>query len=351
MGASPKPQKEPDVSEVLKRRTERIMLEIPIRVISFGGEAGSFTEDTRTVIVNRDGGLIALNHRLAPDESIRIINLENHREADFRVVGLARHEEGATNHWGVECLDKDRCLWDIDFPRPMENKDTRAGALLKCAGCGKESLSVLTLTEINMLDTSGAIEKLCERCCELTSWGYSEERGTRRDQPSAPTKQVVEPASPSSQGVEIEFGDPAPPVEPSQASGQNPLSNSRVEIPESAPAPAVLTPSAPETLETSSAHAPKWDGKYERRLYKRLTLKLPVLIRNYRGETEIGRTENISKGGIGVGLEMVLALGERVAVICPYSGSGSEIEQTADVRRRISLYGGKKWFYGLRYIL
>jgi len=78
--------------------------------------------------------------------------------------------------------------------------------------------------------------------------------------------------------------------------------------------------------------------------------KLPVLVRNHEGKTEIGRTENISKGGLGVGLIMVLAIGERITVVCPYSGSSNEITQAAEVRRRISLYGGQRWFYGFCYV-
>jgi hypothetical protein len=98
------------------RRTERIVLEIPIRVVSYGGSAGKFSEDTRTLMVNRDGDLIPLHHHLVPDEFIRITNLTNLREADFRVVGLARQESREDAQWGVKCLETDRCLWEIDFP-------------------------------------------------------------------------------------------------------------------------------------------------------------------------------------------------------------------------------------------
>lgn len=149
------------------RRTERILLEIPIRVASFGGSTGKFSEETRTLLLNRDGALISLQHRLVPDEFIRIVNLTNLREADFRVVGLARQEAGQLAEWGVECLDKGRCLWDIDFPPPMKATESKAGALLRCHRCGKQSLLVLSLTEVDILESTGSIEKLCEQCGQL----------------------------------------------------------------------------------------------------------------------------------------------------------------------------------------
>lgn len=77
-----------------KRNTERILLTIPIRVTAFGGSAGGFSEETYTVEINRAGARIALGHRVETGDTLRIVNLENGREADFRVVGPSRVEEG-----------------------------------------------------------------------------------------------------------------------------------------------------------------------------------------------------------------------------------------------------------------
>jgi hypothetical protein len=325
MSSISKPETCPLKTGVGLRRTERIMLEIPIRVYSFGGISGDFTEDTRTLMVNRDGALIILKHRVAPEETIRIINLENLREDDFRVVGLARQEGEGNAEWGVECLDKKRSLWEIDFPPPLEDIKPNAGALLQCCGCHKQSLLVLSLTEVSMLDSSGGLEKLCERCGELTKWEYTEEI-------RLPKKVALPTALHPVEILEAPRTIPPTVVFPSPTSAPPQPAGGPIQV---LPAP---LPPAP------------WDRKIERRMHKRLTLKLPTLIRNYKGESEIERTENISKGGLGVGLTMNLILGERVTVICPYSGLGQQIEQMAEVRRRVSLYGGQKWFYGFRYV-
>ncbi len=264
------------------------MLEIPIRVLCFAGSMGDFTEDTKTIFVNRDGALIALRHHVATDENLRIINLENLREADFRVVGSVRWEHGEVTEWGVECLDKQRTLWDIDFPPPLDAGSKKAGALVECLTCKKQALRVLSLTEVDMLDSIGRLEQLCDACSELTSWAYAD---TARRPKEAP-------------GSEIELKSPQ--------------------------------------LE-------KWDGKRERRLHKRVALKLPVLVRNDEGQRELAKTEDVSKGGIALVLGMKLSVGELVTILCPYTEGAQNIEQKAEVRRRAELYSGEKWLYGCRY--
>lgn len=271
-----------------QRRTERVKLSIPIRVMCFAGSAGDFVEDTHTILVNRDGALIALKHKVAPDDTLRIVNLENLREADFRVVGEMRLEGADFSQWGVECLEKERVLWDIDFPSPLDPGGSNAGALLECLGCRKQGLLVLSLVEVDMLESTGTLQKLCPQCGQFSSWTYADT--TRRP------KDVRAPMQ--------------PPVTPQVG---------------------------------------KWDGKTERRIYKRMAVKLRTLIRNAHGEEEIAKTENLSKGGLALCLKMTLSLGEFVTVICPYTGSGQEFEQKAEVRYRAQHIAGHNWFYGLRY--
>jgi hypothetical protein len=271
-----------------RRRTERLKLSIPIRVMCFGGSAGDFVEDTHTLIVNRDGALIALKHRVAPEDTIRIINLENLREADFRVVGEMRLEIPDYSGWGVECLERERTLWDIDFPPPLDPAGANVGALLECLGCHKQGLLVLSLVEGDLLGSAGMLERLCDHCGQLSTWTYAEVTRRPKDLP------------PSSQ----------PPVAPGVG---------------------------------------RWDGKTERRLFRRLPVKMRALVRNRKGEQEIAKTENLSKGGFAIILKMTLSLGEFVTVICPYSGSAGDFEQKAEVRYRAPHIAGMNWFYGLRY--
>jgi hypothetical protein len=267
------------------------MLAIPVRVLAFGGSGGDFSEDTFTVQVNRAGARIVLKHRVAPGDDLRIINLQNLAEADFRVIGPTRLDRGQVAEWGVECLDSSRSIWGIDFPAPFPGEDARAGALMVCRGCGREVLSVLSLMEVEILEAIGSLNRLCDQCGELSCWVYADITRRPQAQPGAP--------------------EPAPPTEP------------------------------------PPAYEP---GGIERRAHKRLPIKLPVVVRNHKGEQEISKTENVSKGGFAVCLGLMLAVGEVVRVVCPYTEDAHNMEQKAEVRRRANFTPGQRWLYGMRYV-
>jgi hypothetical protein len=286
------------MSETERRGTERLLLPVPIRVIAFGTDGGRFTEDTNTVEVNRAGARILLKRRVASGDTLRIINLESFSEADFRVVGPTRLDSGEVAEWGVECTEPGRNIWGIEFAAPVAAQSSQASALLLCQGCGKQAVSVLTLMEVEILDSTGALQRLCDQCGQFSSWTYADVE--RRPQPPPPADPAVSP----------------PLAEPA------------------APAP----------------QAQKAQGGIERRAHKRLPLKLPVVVRTHNGEQEFAKTENISKGGLGVSLCLELAVGEVVRVVCPYSEGGQDLEQRAEVRRRVTFFAGTRWLYGMRYV-
>ena len=274
-----------------KRNTERIQLKFPIRVTSFGRSGGAFSEETYTVEINRAGARIVLKHPVSDEDTIRIVNLENMREADFRVVGPSRLDAGGLNDWGVECLDADRNLWDIKFSQPLQPPDHPAGALLKCEDCNSQSFCTLRDWEFAILE-SGVLQRYCERCGGPTTWRHAD--------------------------VNHRVGDLRPP-----------------EIP--------VAPAPPPVQMPPGAWAPK-------RVYKRLALKLPLLVRDQKGRQEISKTENLSKGGLAVSLGLKLEVGDIVTVCCPYSEGGQNVEQKAQVRSRVTFFIGERWIYGICYI-
>jgi hypothetical protein len=280
---------------VEKRDSERILLKFPVRVSFFGESGKGFSEETFTVEVNRVGARIVLKHSVAPNDTLRIVNLENLREADFRVLGPIRLEGEGHGEWGVECLEPDHNLWDIQFSPPLAAQGRPAGALLVCGECGTESFCNLQDWELEILK-SGPLQRLCGNCGEPTNWQYAD--------------------------VNLRVGDVPQPQAPV------------------APAAPVVAPAVESTPDA-------WAVKRE---YKRLALKLPTLIRDQRDREEISKSENISKGGLAVSLGLVLEVGDIVTVCCPYTGGGQNCEQKAEVRNRRTFFAGERWIYGLRYI-
>jgi len=158
-----------------RRRSERLLLTIPIRVEGLNPKGQKFTEETRTLAINRHGARIRLNHLVAAGAVIRIVNISSGRQAEFRVAGPTQPISDQGGEWGVECQDPKGNIWGIDFP-PAAAEESLASALLSCRRCHGEVLMPISLVEYDVLSTSGLLTRNCENCKEATAWGYSEQQ-------------------------------------------------------------------------------------------------------------------------------------------------------------------------------
>lgn len=269
--------------------SEQVRLSLPIRVLGFDEARGRFIEDTHTILVSPTGSLIGLKHRVFPADTIRIINLENMEEADFRVVGPSIVSETEVSEWGVECVDKDRRIWGPQYTKLLEARGKQDLILIECRACHEQHERSSTLLEIEVLEATGMIALECARCKKPTYWTYAET--DRRPQSFAVAEAVA----------------PPPRVVPIRQ-------------------------------------------QLERRARKRVRLKLPVLVRNERGEEEIRNTEDISRDGLAVSLAMELSQDEIVTILCPYSPTGLNIEQKAAVRWSDPYPSSGRRYYGFQFI-
>ena len=277
------------MTEPERRGTERLALRIPIRVIGFATADGDFTENTETLVVNQGGARITLKHHVAADDTVRIVNLDSHAEAEFRVVGLTRLKGGEVSEWGVECTEKDHNVWGVELSPPLAREGKDAGALLECRACHSQGFWPLTLMEVEVLDTTGEINRSCSKCDRTTYWVYADVGRRPREFSDA------EPVAPKPREAEIH--------------------------------------------------------KFvERRKFKRMMLKLPIFVRNQEGEEEVSKTDNVSKGGVAVPLAMDLKIGEIVNVECPHTTEVPDILQKAEVRYRGTFPFDGRRLYGLMYI-
>jgi hypothetical protein len=262
------------------------MLSIPVRVWGYRSTSGEFTEDTRTSLVNRSGARIALQHRIAANDTLHLINLENHREADFRVVAPIAGSGQDIQEWGLECLEPGRDIWGIEFGPPLSGQ---GGALIQCQGCRKEAFFSLTPMEAEVLESTGVLQRQCGDCNRLTNWMHSEVARQPKELP--PTAAATPPPRPQVAGKPV-----------------------------------------------------------DQRQNRRVGMKLPILVRGPYGQEEVSKTENVSKGGLALSLAMELNVVEVVRVLYPYSPGGQNIEQKAEIRRRANYAFGGRRLYGLRLV-
>jgi hypothetical protein len=276
------PVVEPD-----RRRSERLLLTIPIRVEGLDARGEKFSENTRTLVINRQGARIQLQHSVAPRTVLQITTLVGARHAAFQAVGPTEPLSGEGGEWGVECLEEKSNIWGIGFP-PPRGAEGVCGALMECRQCHSVSLLHLSLIEHEVLTASGLLTRECKTCGRATCWGY--------------TEKVV--------------GMPVP--------GQE------------------TEPSIKEVLEPPRSAA-------NRRDHARVALQLPIRVRNYYGVVEYARTENVSKSGLCFISDKDYEMGEVILVTCPYEKAGQNIEVRARVVRRRQMLGTDRRVYGVRY--
>ncbi len=267
-------------------------MEIPIRVIGFALERNQFSEDTKTVTIRREGATIKLKEKVSPRSEVRIINLENYKEADFRIVSPTRMDGREPAEWGVEYLELGRNIWGLDFP-PPPSADELVGVTVECRACHHQGIENVSPMSVEALNATGILALQCDQCKKLTYWHYADM--TRHPMKPPPADLVAPPL----------------PTKPVDQKG------------------------------------------IEKRKARRMGMKLAILVRNAQGTEEIGKTDDVSKGGVAVSLVMDLKVGEQVTVICPYS-PGQPVAgfgQKAEVRRRGAFTFNDRRQYGLKYVL
>jgi hypothetical protein len=270
-----------------RRRSERLLLTVPIRVEGVDRTGEKFVENTRTIVINRQGARIFLKRSVAAGALLVISTNVGRRSARFRVVGPTQPITQEGGEWGLECLDPKTNLWGIGFP-PAEKEEGFGAALIECRRCQTAKLSHLSMVELEVLGTSGLLVRDCEQCGRSTPWTYRE----------------------TSMGSSKEFPGTVPALN--------------------------------EGLEASKSGV-------QRRIHNRVALQMPIRVRSYYGAEEFIRSENVSRGGLCFITDQIYEVGEVLLITCPYEKGGHNIEVRGQVVRRREMMGTGRKIYGIAY--
>ncbi len=154
------------------RRSERVTVELPIEVSGTDLNTGFFVEKSLTVQVSLHGAKIALRHSLAPHEEVSIRCLETGQEADARIIGLLGKAPRG-HYYGVAFLRDDVNVWGIGFPPPAEGEHAAGRIVLECRHCRLREIVHLDPFEVEVLEANQALNRMCQRCGDLTNWKKS----------------------------------------------------------------------------------------------------------------------------------------------------------------------------------
>lgn len=98
-----------------ERRSQRLLLRIPVQVRRQVSQNQSLVEDTVTLAVNAHGALVLLTEPVGQGEEVVLKNERTHEEQICRVVYIGP-QEGSRVQAGLEFLQPAPQLWGIIFP-------------------------------------------------------------------------------------------------------------------------------------------------------------------------------------------------------------------------------------------
>ncbi len=152
---------------------EHVEISIPIEVAGIDCLGKQFFDRTQALMVSRNGGKIALERIVAPEQEISIRCTSTGLEADARVLGQTE-KIGAAYSYIVKFLDEKARIWDIAFPAPNDSAGAISCVLLECIGCRNREVVYLDYFEMQVLEANGHLSRTCARCRDARLWRKSE---------------------------------------------------------------------------------------------------------------------------------------------------------------------------------
>jgi propanol-preferring alcohol dehydrogenase len=115
---------------VEKRRSQRILLRVPVDFSGVDRKGKSFEEQTHTLIVNAHGAMVQLKAEIKENSPVKLRNRFTKEQMECRLVWLKQMEDG-TRHVAVEFVKPSPRFWQVDFPPEDWDVVSMKAAVLK----------------------------------------------------------------------------------------------------------------------------------------------------------------------------------------------------------------------------
>lgn len=118
-----------------RRRSQRVLLSVQVRITGTSANGVAFTEDTTTAVVNVHGGLVLLKTAVRQGQRLKIKNLNTDEETQCVAVD-ANAGSIAAREVGVDFVAAAPRFWRVSFPpadwssrSPEAKRSGRAGSV------------------------------------------------------------------------------------------------------------------------------------------------------------------------------------------------------------------------------
>jgi hypothetical protein len=164
------------------RRSDRVRLNLPIRVSGTDPTGQDFEDDARTVSICRYGATIVLPRKLAPRQQTTMRNLSTHKETKVRIVGqMGGQPQGYI--YGIALVDMTEDIWKVQFPPLSETDKAVVRLLVECIACQTREVAYLNELEVEVFEANATLSRSCQHCNDWTIWKQAMLETTPKSQP------------------------------------------------------------------------------------------------------------------------------------------------------------------------
>lgn len=159
-------------AEQLRRRSQRLMLRIPIEVSGIDAAGAAFKEKTYTLAVNSHGARFVLLAPVLLQARLAITNLTNMKTRQFSVVDHVENPSSGVPEWGVEGAELDPSFWGINFPdeMPRGTPPKVMDAVQECSRCHLRRAVQMPPEQYNNVSAQSVLTRACPNCGMNTEW-------------------------------------------------------------------------------------------------------------------------------------------------------------------------------------
>jgi hypothetical protein len=98
-----------------RRRSQRVLMKIPVRVSGQAGPGSFFEEETHTLAVSAHGALIAVSKQVKKGQRLSLSNVQTRAALECVVAHIGKRE-GEHIQVGVEFMLPNPIFWHVAFP-------------------------------------------------------------------------------------------------------------------------------------------------------------------------------------------------------------------------------------------
>jgi hypothetical protein len=102
-------------NSTVRRRSQRVLMQVPVRVRGNDSQGNAFEEETETLAINAHGALILVNARVTSGSKLMMQHKRTQEEHECHVVFLGP-VRGGKAEIGLEFSEPHPTFWRVAFP-------------------------------------------------------------------------------------------------------------------------------------------------------------------------------------------------------------------------------------------